>query len=69
MQSIQPILILALSTSLALAHPGKTDAKGGHTDAKTGIYHLHTPPTPKPPAPKKPAPKKAAPKKAAPKKK
>jgi hypothetical protein len=25
----------------ALAHPGRTDSKGGHTDSSTGEYHYH----------------------------
>ena len=24
-----------------MAHPGGLDAKGGHTDSKTGVYHYH----------------------------
>lgn len=27
--------------SVGSGHPGKTDAKGGHRDAKTGTYHSH----------------------------
>ena len=34
------VLLLALS-SAALAHPGRTDAYGGHTDHSTGQYHYH----------------------------
>ncbi len=25
------------------AHPGRTDARGCHTNRKTGVYHCHTP--------------------------
>ena len=28
-------------SSVAFAHPGRTDANGGHTDRKTGEYHKH----------------------------
>jgi len=34
------IAILAFS-SFALAHPGGTDAYGGHNDKSTGTYHVH----------------------------
>ena len=36
------MIILAVSMSLtAAAHPGKTDANGGHYNRKTGEYHYH----------------------------
>jgi len=36
------LFLLALFAALAAsAHPGGLDAKGGHTDHKTGIYHYH----------------------------
>lgn len=38
------LLVLSLMLSLsvpAFAHPGKTDANGGHTDRSTGEYHYH----------------------------
>ena len=34
------ILVFSFSTT-ALAHPGRTDANGGHYDRSTGIYHYH----------------------------
>lgn len=33
-------ILLVLSTSVA-AHPGRTDANGGHTNRSTGEYHYH----------------------------
>lgn len=36
------LIILALSLSAPVfAHPGKTDANGGHYDHETGEYHYH----------------------------
>ena len=39
------LILLALFITLfpltALAHPGKTDSSGGHTDSSTGEYHYH----------------------------
>ena len=35
------LLILNILSSVAFAHPGRTDANGGHTDRKTGEYHKH----------------------------
>lgn len=36
------VLLLILSAApSALAHPGRTDANGGHTDHSTGEYHYH----------------------------
>lgn len=35
------ILGLLLCCSSALAHPGGTDSKGGHTNHSTGEYHYH----------------------------
>lgn len=38
------VLLLALLPLLAIpvvAHPGKTDSSGGHTDHETGSYHYH----------------------------
>lgn len=34
------LLVLSAAPS-ALAHPGRTDANGGHTDHSTGEYHYH----------------------------
>ncbi len=34
------VVILSLA-SMALAHPGKLDANGGHYDKETGEYHYH----------------------------
>ena len=41
-----PIIIFLLSLFLnfsAQAHPGRTDAKGGHLSKATGEYHHHIP--------------------------
>jgi endonuclease YncB( thermonuclease family) len=38
------ILLLTLPVSV-LAHPGRTDANGCHTNRKTGEYHCHNTPT------------------------
>lgn len=35
------ILLLILACQIALAHPGNTDSKGGHTNRSTGEYHYH----------------------------
>ena len=38
------VLLLAIAIMLsfyALAHPGRTDSKGGHTNHSTGEYHYH----------------------------
>lgn len=35
------IVIAMLLSSAAYAHPGRTDAQGGHVDKKTGEYHFH----------------------------
>lgn len=37
---ISLLLVLSAAPS-ALAHPGRTDANGGHTDRSTGEYHYH----------------------------
>ncbi len=58
MKNIFIPLAITFSATSALAHPGKTDAKGGHTDSKTGRYHIHKKPDAKADAPKKDAPKK-----------
>jgi hypothetical protein len=36
-------VILALSSGFAIGHSGGTDAKGCHTNHKTGEYHCHNP--------------------------
>ena len=44
-RTIRKVIILFLSILLlsntVLAHPGKTDRNGGHTDHSTGEYHYH----------------------------
>lgn len=40
------IVSFALVPIVAAAHPGRTDAEGGHTDSRTGEYHYHTGATP-----------------------
>jgi len=54
---VMVIAVLVCWCSLtALAHPGRTDANGGHWDRKNGTYHYHTDsPNPKPAATKRPA--------------
>ncbi len=37
---LSAVLILALA-SVSLAHPGRLDAQGGHTNKETGEYHYH----------------------------
>lgn len=39
--SLALALSLALSSGLALAHSGGTDAAGCHNNHKTGGYHCH----------------------------
>ncbi len=40
--SVLLILLFPLfCSSLGWAHPGRTDAKGGHYNRKTGVYHFH----------------------------
>jgi hypothetical protein len=34
-------LIVLLLSGVVQAHPGRTDAKGGHNDRKSGGYHFH----------------------------
>ena len=34
-------VFLLLIPSIAFAHPGRTDANGGHYDRSTGEYHYH----------------------------
>ncbi len=36
------ILIFLSLTLISYSHSGRLDKKGGHTDNKTGKYHLHT---------------------------
>lgn len=40
---IATICFLAVLPVVTLAHSGGTDAKGCHTEKKTGNYHCHTP--------------------------
>lgn len=35
------VLLLTLFAIPVLAHSGRTDSKGGHTDSATGEYHYH----------------------------
>lgn len=35
------ILIFLLLPAISFSHPGGLDSNGGHTDKKTGVYHLH----------------------------
>jgi hypothetical protein len=36
------LIILSLVATSVLAHSGKRDGDGGHTNRKTGEYHCHT---------------------------
>lgn len=38
---ISLILLICLCITPVLAHPGRTDASGGHWDHSTGTYHYH----------------------------
>lgn len=35
------LLMFLIIPVVALAHPGRTDSNGGHTDSSTGEYHYH----------------------------
>ncbi len=35
------IVMLAIGSSFAYAHSGRTDKNGCHHDRKTGTYHCH----------------------------
>lgn len=35
------LIALLVTPCLAMAHPGRTDGDGGHTDSSTGEYHYH----------------------------
>lgn len=35
------LIVLLVTPCLAMAHPGRTDSNGGHTDSSTGEYHYH----------------------------
>ena len=41
MKKLLIVLTLLLCASYACAHPGRTDASGGHTNHSTGEYHYH----------------------------
>lgn len=38
------LLIMIVSVSVVLAHPGGLDSNGGHWDRKAGTYHYHRTP-------------------------
>ena len=38
------VIMLGLTSHFDLAHPGRTDANGGHYNRKTGEYHYHSGP-------------------------
>ena len=40
-KSISLIFLILSMSFTSLAHPGRTDANGGHYDKKTGEYHYH----------------------------
>lgn len=33
--------LIAMVATTVVAHPGRTDSQGGHTDQSTGEYHFH----------------------------
>lgn len=35
------LIVLLVTPCLAMAHPGRTDGDGGHTESSTGEYHYH----------------------------
>lgn len=37
------IILCMLQPTVSLAHPGRTDANGGHRDNNTNTYHYHVP--------------------------
>ena len=39
---VSVVSILLLVAGLAISHSGRTDARGGHRNTKTGTYHCHT---------------------------
>ena len=44
MKLLKPLIAIVLCLNIplvALAHPGRTDSSGGHTDHSTGEYHYH----------------------------
>lgn len=41
MRNLAFLLIFSLLVSSAIAHPGRTDSKGGHFNKATGQYHYH----------------------------
>ena len=43
------LISVLFAYDLGYAHPGRTDANGGHTDRKTGKYHYHGGSKPRPP--------------------
>ncbi len=55
---IAAICFLVVLPVVTFAHSGGTDAKGCHTNKKTGEYHCHTPKKAPVRAPAKAAPKK-----------
>lgn len=70
---IHAVLFGSFFSASCFAHPGRTDANGGHTDRRTGAYHYHgggparsytpspiTPPANAPP-PQKPTPPEVRP--------
>lgn len=44
MRLVIPVLAFALFHSACFAHPGRTDANGGHNDRSSGTYHYHSGP-------------------------
>jgi hypothetical protein len=35
------VVLVAIMSCCAYAHPGRTDSQGGHTNHETGEYHFH----------------------------
>ena len=40
-QKLSVVMLIVVSGTILHAHPGRTDANGGHYDRKTGQYHYH----------------------------
>lgn len=38
---LSSLLVILMLFTITLAHPGRTDSKGGHYNRSTGVYHYH----------------------------
>ena len=41
MRKFLAVMLVLVFASMSLAHPGRLDAQGGHTNKETGEYHYH----------------------------